>query len=108
LQQNTTTATGMQQKASPKKADKVGRVSRFRDNISEDITQTGSEEQEEEIFVPEAFWKDVQGQFKNSQSMVATKLKDKMSRFFEERKISEANILALHKHLKTLKNSADA
>jgi len=45
----------MPQKASPKKADKVDRVSRFRDNISEDIPQAGSEEQEEETFVPEEF-----------------------------------------------------
>ena len=29
-------ATGMQQKALPKKVDKVDRVSRFRNNISED------------------------------------------------------------------------
>ncbi len=44
-------AAGMLQKASPEKADKVDRVSRFRDNISGDILQTGSEEQEEETFV---------------------------------------------------------
>jgi len=81
-------ATGMQQKALPKKVDKVDRVSRFRDNISEDIPQAGSEEQEEETFVPEEFWKDVHKQFKNSQMLAAVKLKDKMSRFFEERKIS--------------------
>ena len=45
----------MQQKALQKKVDKVDRVSRFSDNISEDIpqTRTGSEEQEEETFVPE-------------------------------------------------------
>ena len=81
-------ATGMLQKASPKKVDKVDRVSRFRDNISEDIPQAGSEEQEEETFVPEEFWKDVHKQFKNSQMLAAVKLKDKMSRFFEETKIS--------------------
>ena len=45
----------MPQKASPKKVDKVDRVSRFRDNISEDIPQAGSEEPEEETFVPEEF-----------------------------------------------------
>ena len=78
----------MPQKASPKKADKVDRVSRFRDNISEDIPQAGSEEQEEETFVPEEFWKDVHKQLKNSQMLAAVKLKDKMSRFFEERKMS--------------------
>ena len=45
----------MQQKALPKKVDKVDRVSRFRDNISEDIPQAGSEE--EETFLPEEFGK---------------------------------------------------
>ena len=40
--------------------------------------------------------------------LAAVKLKDKMSRFFEERKISQENILALHLHLKALKNSTDA
>ena len=78
----------MLQKALPKKVDKVDRVSRFRNNISEDIPQAGSEEQEEEAFVPEEFWNDVHEQFKNSQMFAAVKLKDKMSRFFEERKIS--------------------
>ena len=69
----------MPQKALPKKVDKVDQVSRFRDNISEDIPQAGSEEQEEETFVPEDFWKDVHKQFKNSQMLAAVKLKDKMS-----------------------------
>ncbi len=52
-------ATGMPQKALPKEVDKVDRVSRFRNNISEDIPQAESEEQEEETFVPDEFWKDV-------------------------------------------------
>ena len=69
----------MPQKALPKKVDKVDQVSRFRDNISEDIPQAGSEEPEEETFVPEEFWKDVHKQFKNSQMLAAVKLKDKMS-----------------------------
>ncbi len=83
-------ATGMLQKALPKKVDKVDRVSRFkfRDNISEDIPQARSEEQEEKTFVPKEFWNDVHTQFKNSQMLAAVKLKHKMSRFFEERKIS--------------------
>ena len=55
---------GMQQKALPKEVDKVDRISTFRDNISEDIPQVGSEEQEEETFVPEEFWKDVNKPFK--------------------------------------------
>jgi hypothetical protein len=84
--------SGMPQKALPKKVDKVDRVSRFRDNISEDIPQAGSElrleEQEEDTFVPEEFWKDVHKQLKNSQMLAAVTLKDKMSRSFEERKIS--------------------
>jgi hypothetical protein len=70
----------MPQKALPKKVDKVDQVSRFRDNIFEDIPQAGSEEQEEETFVPEDFWKDVHKQFKNSQMLAVVKLKDKMSR----------------------------
>ncbi len=72
--------------ASLKKVDKVDWVSRSRDNISEEIPQAGSEEQEEETFVPEEFWKDVHKQFKNSQVLAAVKLKDKMISFFEERK----------------------
>ncbi len=81
-------STGMPQKASPKKVDKVDRVSRFREKISEEIPQAESEleEQEEETFVPDEFWKDVHKQFKNSQILAAVKLKDKMCRFFEERK----------------------
>ncbi len=55
-------------------------VLRFRDNISADIPQAGSEEQEEETFVPEEFWKDVHKQFINSQILAAVKLTDKMSR----------------------------
>ena len=47
----------MLQKALPKKVDKVDRVSRFRNNISEDKPYAGSEEQEEETFVPQIFWK---------------------------------------------------
>ena len=78
----------MPQKASLKKVDKVDRVSRFRDNIFEDISQAGSQEQEEETLVPEEFWKVVHKQIKNSQMLAAVKLKDKMSRFFEERNIS--------------------
>jgi hypothetical protein len=78
----------MPQKALPKKVDKVDRVSRFRDYISEDIPQSGSEEQEEETFVPKEFLIDVHKQFKNSQMLATVKLKDKMSSFFEERKIS--------------------
>ncbi len=78
----------MPQKALPKKVDKVDRVSRFRNNISEDIPYAGSEEQEEEPFAPEEFRKDVHKQFKTSQVLPVPKLKDKMSRFFEERKIS--------------------
>ncbi len=76
----------MPEKALLKEVDKVDWVSRFRDNISEDIPQAGSEEQEEETFVPEEFWKDVHKQLKNSQMLAAVKLKDKMSRFFEGRK----------------------
>ncbi len=82
------TRIGMPQKALPKEVDKVDRISTFRDNISEDIPQVGSEEQEEETFVPEELCKDVLKQFKYSQMLAAVKLKDKMSRFFEERKIS--------------------
>ncbi len=67
-----------QQKALPKKVDKVDRVSRFRDSISEDIPQAGSEEQEEETLVPEEFRKDVHKRFKNSQMLAAVKLKDKI------------------------------
>ena len=40
--------------------------------------------------------------------MAAPKLKDKMSRFFEDKTISQENILALSLHLKALKNSTDA
>ena len=78
----------MQQKALLKKVYKVDRVSRFRDNISEDIPQAGSEEQEDETFVLEEVWKYAHKQFKNSQMLAAVKLKDKMSCFFQERKIS--------------------
>ncbi len=62
-------ATGMPQKASPKKVDKVDRVSRFRENISEDIPQAGIEEEEAETIVPEEFSKDVHKQLKNSQML---------------------------------------
>jgi hypothetical protein len=50
----------------------------------------------------------VNKQFKNSQVLALPKLKDKMSRFFEDKNISQENILALHLHLKALKNSTDA
>ncbi len=76
--------------------------------MCQDIPQAGSEEEEEETFEPEEFWKDVDKQFKNSQTIAAVKLKDKMSRFFEERNISQENILALNLYLKALKNSTDA
>ncbi len=49
--------------ALPKKVDEVDRVLRFRGNISEDIPQAGSREEEEETFVPKEFWKDVHKQF---------------------------------------------
>ncbi len=47
-------------------------------------------------------------QFKNSKTIAAVKLKEKKSRFIEERKISQENILAFYRYMKALKNSTDA